>query len=384
MGKQEFSHRLKTEPASIHTASQQELLSTIACEGFKKSFDLGSFNLTQKKVVEVHEGLGEDQMGTILKRDGKKYRVHFIRDLDNYGVIVTDESNENVVTKVVLRERSHDGSFESGSPQYLKIIDGLSEEQIPERSRHIGFTNWSYAEKNDIQEPGVKSLELSVISSDPDRVLLDQLLKKNRLFVNPRELAKFIDDPFAYIPFNEVSEKTINLWWKYWFQVADRGMRGKEIPQPGQTSQRGFDGFFSNTLQTTEVLAKKTGHTHLTAIPTWTYVWHAFIERGYKPTDMEQYQETIDFMERIGSVILSNDKPVSTLSPKHPLASWLSVAPFVLQLNPDFVPTLGIDPVREKRFQELYTNLKNAVQSNGEVKTYPFSPGRSLWLSKKL
>lgn len=384
MGKQEFSHRLQTESASIHAVSQQELLSTIACEGFKKSFDLESFKLTQKKVVEVHEGFGEDQMATILKRDGKKYRIHFIRDLDNFGVIVTDESNENVVTKVVLRERGHDGTLESGSPQYLKILDGLSEEQIPDRSRHIGFTNWSYAGKNDKQEPGVESLELSIVSSDPDHILLERLLKKNRLFVNPRELAKFIDDPFAYIPFEDVNEKTINLWWKYWFQVVDRGMRGKEIPQPGQTSQKGFDGFFSNTLRASEDLAKKTGHTHLTAIPTWTYVWHAFIERGYEPTDREQYLETVNFMERIGSVALSNEKPVSSLSPKHPLTSWLSVAPFVLQLNPDFVPSLGIDPVREKRFQELYANLKNAVQSNGAVITYPFSPGRNLWLAKKL
>jgi len=164
----------------------------------------------------------------------------------------------------------------------------------------------------------------------------------------------------------------------------------KDIPQPGQTLQRGFSGFFTHLTQSVEQLAKKGGYSHVTAVPTWTYVWHAFVERGYMPTDADQDNEVQDFFRRIGSVAFPKDiaqqdsQLLSSLPQKHPLISWMSVAPFALQLNPDYVPHLGLDEAREKRFQEIFHNLKNAVQSEEGLKTYPLSPGRNLWLSKKL
>lgn len=384
MSRAEFLQQLKSEPASIHTATRQEIFSTITCNGFKSLFDIDSLTPAKTRIRSVNEGFGEDQMATIKKMDGTEYMAHFIRDLDNSGIIVTDTS-KNVVSKVVLRERAHDGTLESASPHYLRIFDGLTEEQIPPRSKHIGYTAWSYSGETDKLEQGEKALELSIVSSNPDTALLGRLLKKKGLFVKPRELAKFIDDPFAYIPMGEdINEKSVTTWWKYWFQVVDRGMRGKEIPQPGQTSQKGFDGFFPNVLNEAERIAKKTGHTHLTAIPTWSYVWHAFVERGYESTNKQQEREAVDFFMRIGTIILPDGSLVSDHSPKHPIASWLAVAPFVLQLNPDFIPHLGIDATREKRFQTIYNQVKNAVQSNEGIKTYPFCPGRDLWLRKKL
>lgn len=381
----EFANQLKSEPASIHAATRQEILSTTACKGFETQFNINSVALTRKRIISVNGGFGEDQMATIKRNNGDAYRIHFIRDLDNSGIIVTDEPGKHIVSKVVLRERDHDGTFEACSPYYLKTLDGLTDEQVPSRSRHIGYSAWSYSGDIDKLKQGEKALELSIVSSDSDKALLGMLLKKKGLFVRPRELAKYIDDPFAYIPMGEdINEQSVTTWWKYWFQVVDRGMRGKDIPQPGQTSQRGFDGFFSNVLYASEKIAKKTGHTHLTAIPTWSYVWHAFVERGYEPTNKQQEKEAVDFFKRIGTIILPDGNPVSHHSPKHPITSWLAIAPFVLQLNPNFVPCIGLDDIREKRFQTIYNQIKNAVQSDEGVKTYPFFPGRNLWLSKKL
>lgn len=384
MGKGEFAKHIGSDPLPIHAVSERDLLTTIACNGFRNEFYLNSIRRTQSRIVNNEGAYGLDQTATIMSKDGQMYRLHHITDRDNRGILLTDLSNRQVVSKVILRDRHNDGTLEATPPQYLKSINHVDEQHIPERSREIGFTTWSYSNPGDVQEPGIRSVELSIVSSDPQQALLDRLLKKNRLFVNPRELAAFIDNPFAYIPFEDVNEKTINLWWKYWFQVVDRGMRGKAIPQPGQTSQRGFEGFFSNTLEATEKIAKSSGYTHLTAVPTWTYVWHAFIERGFTPVDAGQARETTAFLERIASITLPNGDTLSTLSPKHPLASWLAVAPFVLQLNTEFVPHLGIDEVREERFRYIFEQIKNAVQSDEGVKTYPLAPGKNLWLSKKL
>lgn len=384
MGKAEY-HQLDAELLPpIHAVNNEDLLASIACTGFKKYFNLQSLRPEGEKIVKNNGAYGIDQTATIAMNDGIMMRVHHITDGDNRGIYVTDGSNSQVVSKVVFRDRHNDGKFEATPPYYLRTINGIPEDKIPDRSRQIGFTSWSYSNRGDEQEEGINSLELSIVSADPTQALLGRLLKKNSLFVNPVHLAHFIDDPYAYIPFGCVSPETINTWWKYWFQVVDRGMRGKAIPQPGQTSQRGFEGFFSNTLEMTAKIAKAHGYTHLTAVPTWTYVWHSFIQNGFKPVDPNQADETNIFFQRMSSIQLVSGDKLSALSPKHPLASWMAVAPFVLELNPEYIPKLGIDEVREKRFHVILNELKNAVQSDDGIKTYPLAPGRNLWLSKEL
>ncbi|MFZ2025747.1 MAG: hypothetical protein WAV30_00475 [Microgenomates group bacterium] len=380
MEKAKLVNKLRSEPLPIHSIDDKSLLSMIACNGFRNNFYLESLTKPKARMVNNDGAVGLDQTSSITSKENTPYKVHFITDRDNRGVILTDYTNQQVVTKVVLRDRHNDGTLEATPPKFLKMINGTPEEQIPARSREIGFTNWGYSNPGDKQKKDVRAVELSIVSADPNQALLERLIKKNRLFVNPVELAHFIDDPFAYIPFENASPQSIDTWWKYWFQVVDRGIRGKSIPQPGQTSQRGFEGFFKNAIEETKHAVKEAGYTHLSAVPTWTYVWHSFIENGFVPVDQAQAKETTEFFERIAAIQLPNGDSMSSLSPKHPLASWLSVAPFVLELNPDHIPCLGIDPVREERFQSTYKALKDAVQSGDTIKTYPLAPGRNLWL----
>lgn len=384
MEKAKFINKLRSEPLPLHSIDDKSLLSMVACNGFRNNFYLESLTKPKKRIVDNDGAVGLDQTSSIMSKEGVPYRVHFITDRDNRGVILTDHTNQQVVTKVVLRDRHNDGTLEATPPKFLKMINDIPSSEVPARSREIGFTNWGYSNPGDKLSPRQRAVEISIVSADPNRTLLERLIKKNDLFVNPVELAHFIDDPFAYIPFENADIQSINTWWKYWFQVVDRGIRGKSIPQPGQTSERGFEGFFKNAMEEAKHAVKEAGYTHLTAVPTWTYVWHSFIENGFQPVDQAQEKETTEFLERIASIQFPSGERLSELSPKHPLASWLSVAPFVLALNPDHMPCLNIDEVREERFQSTYTALKNAVQSGDTVKTYPLAPGRNLWLQTKV
>ncbi len=386
MGKEEFKRHLYSEKSNIHTITDENLFSAIACKGFNSIFDQKTLIYTHKNIHNINGSYGQDHSATIQNFDGQKYRVHFVSDLDNRGVIVTDFENKRVITKVVLRDRAHDGTPSATPPLYLNEINGIPTSKAPQRSKEIGYTTWSYSNPGDVVPTNTRMVELSIVSSDPHKLLLDRLIKKNGLFVNAYKLAQFIDDPFSLIPRGiHLNEDSVNMWWRYWYQVVERGLRKKEIPQPGQTSQRGFEGFFANSTQIAENSARNAGYTHLSAVPTWTYVWHAFIEKGYLPIDRAQSAEVSGFMKRIASIILPDDETnCSALSPKNPIISWLSVAPFMLELNLEFTPHLGIDTERETKFLKLFTRLKNAVQCNNEVKTYPLSPGRNLWLAKQL
>jgi len=363
-----------------------QLMNTIASSGFTRNYDTYLTNTQLRKQVHHNGARGFLQTANIHPREatGSLLHVDFIDDLDNRGILITDPKTGIVMTKVVLRDRAHDGTPEATSPYYLKYINGMAREQIPRRARHLAFTNWSYSNPGDVQPPNTHCAELSIVSSDPQILLLTRLQHKKSLFVDPHHLAQFIDDPFSLIPFDNPTEHTITLWWKNWFQVVERGLRGKEIPQPGQTCQRGFDGFFDTALHTSEELLKAKGFSHITAVPTWTYVLESFIKRGFDFVDKNHKSETLDFLRRIYSISLQGGGKLEDLKPQNPLISWLSVAPFVLQLNPDYLPTLGIDTQRQYSFQEIFYKLRDAVYVDGEIKTYPLSPGRNLWLSKKL
>lgn len=385
MEKIKYIHRLHSEQNPLHAISQEELLGALSCKGFVSKYDVSSVKHGKRNLVHQNGAWGLDQTATISdSQHTKKYKLHFVEDLDNSGIIVTDGQNTTTYSKIVLRDRSHDGSPEATPPHYLQVINGYSAKDIGERSKKLAFTTWSYSNPSDVIRTGQHAVELSIVSADPEQVLLDRLLKKNRLFVDPKQLSQFIDDPFSYIPFGFSDPKEIDLWWKYWFQVVDRGLRGKEIPQPGQTAQRGFEGFFKHTISASEKLAKECGYTHLTAVPTWTYVFHAFLENGFVPTNKKQAEEAFNFLNSLGKTELLNGEQLSTHHPKDPLFSWLAVAPYVIELNTNHMPNLGIDETREQRFQMLYMNLKKSLQQGDTVLTYPLAPGRNFWLEKKL
>lgn len=368
MGKTEIQKSINTETSPLSSVTNERLFNTIQCPGFLLHFNVNSLKETERIVINNYGARGVDQGADIADKNGNLYRVHFVEDIDNRGIIVTTLDGSQIVTKVVLRNRTDDATLGATPPEFLYTINGVPLDQAPPRSKELAFTTWSYSNPGDKLPDGTRMAELSIVSADPERELLNQLIKKNSLFVPSEQLARFIDDPFSYIPRgNAINEDSINTWWKYWFQVVNRGLRNKSIPQPGQTSQKGFEGFFSHSLSEAEDISKSAGYTHLSAVPTWTYVWHSFIEKGYLPTDSVQGQEAETFINMIRSITLLDDTLLTSLSPKNPIASWLAVAPYVIELSNDKVPVLGIDDEREARFHELYSRLKAAVKTQDGI-----------------
>ncbi|PIQ71570.1 hypothetical protein COZ40_02340 [Candidatus Roizmanbacteria bacterium CG_4_10_14_3_um_filter_39_13] len=392
MGKHvEIQSLLGKEASLLHNITDEQLLNTLNCPGFSTIFKPESLQFINNKYGPqqmIHTGAQSYiRRGHIIGQDGNDYSVSLIRDLDNAGVVITAPDN-NQLAKVMFRDRHNDGTLESTPPKFLRSLGNYSG-PIPGRSLGIGSTPWCYTFKGDKQPSGRKSVEFSIVSSSPEAKLVDLLTKKqDRLSVDANELSIFIDDPFEYIPTaGNITPDNIDYWWTLWWHVVQRGIRGKEIPYPGQLSKVGFKGFFRHVLSNAKELLQPQGFTHLSGIPTWKYVWDMNLSHGFLPDDPEQHQEAVDFFERMRTIELPDGKKLSDIDPRSSLHSWIAVAPFAMQLDPQYQPKLKIDhKYTNGDFDKLFKSMQETLvtEDKAEVHTYPFYPGRNLWHSLDL
>jgi len=310
MGKPE--KRMQSELSPISQLTDSQLLKTLQCPGFLATLNIDSLSFLSERYGQqyiLHTGaMAKIKRGSILGINGNQYSVSLVRDLDNAGVSVTDLDGKEVI-KVSYRDRRFDGTPEATPPTLLQNIGHFRPEEIPVRSRSIGATSWYYSGPTDVELPARKSVEFSIASSNP-LLQMETLLrnKEAKLSVNPKMLASFIDDPFAYIPIDQPSKENIDKWWTLWWHVVQRGLRGKKIPYPGQTSQSGFTGFFSHVLNESRELLAPLGYTHLSGVPTWGYVWNLNLKNGFQPDNLEQHQEALSFFEKTRSITLPDGK----------------------------------------------------------------------------
>lgn len=382
---------ITSEYSPIHQVADEQLIQTLQCPGFDEIFKSDSIRFVSKKYgpqIILHTGgMAHIKRGTIQGVDDKMYTLSIIRDLDNAGIIIQDE-NAREVSKVNYRDRRNDGKREATAPHLLQTIGNIADEDVPDRSRNIGATSWYYSSKGDEQIPGRKSVEFSITSSNPTESIADFLEhKQDKLSVDSKQLASFIDDPFAYIPFSDPSKENVDKWWTLWWHVVQRGLRDKKIPYPGQTSRKGFTGFFDHVLESSKDLLNPLGFTHLSGVPSWYYVWQLNMKNGFLPDDPVQHKEAGDFFDRLYDLDLPNGKKMHQVDYKSGLYSWITVAPFMMQLNPQYEPTLNIDHAFVNGdFKALYHAMQTRfvdLKSN-EVSTYPLAPGRNLWHSLDL
>lgn len=388
MGKGEKHKSHEVSP--VNRLTDNQLIQTLQCPGFLNVFDIQSLTFSHNGYGQqyfLHTGaVAQVKRGTITGVNGEQYSVSLIRDLDNAGVHVTNLDGK-VVTKVSYRDRRCDGTPEATPPTILRYVGGVCANQIPERSKEIGATSWYYSGPTDVELPERKSVEFSIASSNPLLQIEDLLKhKEGKLSVNPKMLASFIDNPFAYIPFDQPNKENIDKWWTLWWHVVQRGLREKKIPYPGQTSQSGFTGFFDHVLHESKALLEPLGYTHLSGVPTWGYVWNLNLKNGFQPDDVVQHQEALTFFDKVRAVTLPDGRKLEELNYKSGLHSWLAVAPFIMQLNPSYEPELHIDhKYVNGDFKALFGSMKKQlVTENNEVWTYPLAPGRNLWHSLEL
>lgn len=386
---------LAKEFSPIHSITDEQMIQSISCPGFLQRFNTDTMRIQSEYVHQFNthtQGSEIVRTGTILDSDGNPYQMQLARDLASVGICVTDPSTNLPVIRLALRDRNLDGKPESTSPYYLKTIGGVTHKDVPERSFMLGEGNWYNASPEDTTPNGMRAVEFSIISSDPKKLIIDRLNGKvDKLPVSPKSLAAFIDDPFALIPFSDMTENNINLWWKHWYQIVQRGIRdGKEIPYPGQTSQRGFSGFFDHVVSHVSKNLKEVGYTHLSGSPTWYYVWHMNMSHGFQPQDEKQHYEALRFFDQLHNVqFKTQEGKTMTLGEtdlKKPLQSWFAVAPFMMALHPFYEPQLDIKPEYREQFLHMYKSMKEHLKGEGEstIITYPLYPGRNLWHNKPL
>ena len=392
MGNKEVNKFTTPEFSPLQKITDDQLVNTLTCKGFSEIFNTGSLKFASNNYGPqniLHTGASAYiKRGAILDNDYQQYSVTIMRDLDNAGIMVHDQ-NGHEVAKINYRDRRFDGSLEATPKKLLRSIGNYSENDIPDRSNKIGATAWYYSSDIDKQPPGRKSVEFSIVSSDPKKKISNLLLNKQAsLPVNAEHLASFIDDPFAYIPFDKPTQKNINKWWTLWWHIVQRGLRDKSIPYPGQVSQAGFSGFFKHVLQESKHLLSSLGYTHLSGVPTWYYVWNLNLKNGFMPENSAQHDEALDFFNKMYSLPLPDGRRLNSdeVDYKSGLYSWVAVAPFMLQLAPDIKPKLEIDDkYNNNNFDSLYNSMKEKfIDKNGKVHTYPLAPDRNLWHSIEL
>lgn len=382
------------EPSPLTRLTDKEMVNIIACPGFLSHFDMESLfweGFYPFVYNEEAEGYQSVKTGKIRDKNGIEYLVLVQRDLDNCGILIVD--NQGILyLRLNLRDRRFDGMPEATSPYFLKEIGGMTSSEIPERSKYIGGTNWYYSSPRwDRQVEGRRSVEFSIYAADPNLLLADCLKnKEGNLFVDPDKLTKFIRDPFKFIPFADPNKENLSEWYTLWWQVVNRGLRGKKIPYPGQASQQGFKGFFNHAVKETRKVLGKIEFTHLSGVPTWYYIWGLNLSAGFQPDNQFLAQETERFFNALERVELPDfaktykGEKVNVLGDidrRDPLFSWYAVLPFALELNPQVNPNISLQVISGDSFNETFEKAKAGFYDGKGVITYPLRPGRNIWHS---
>lgn len=394
--KQKFPERGDFEATRLHQLSDEQMISLIACPGIIEKFNLESIKLPEAYKMAINpstQASYEVKEGTMHDKKGQGYNLYLQRDLDSVIIRVDNPQTQNIVLKVCLRDREFDGTMLATPPSFLKKLAGASPDSIPPRTEMLGNLRWYYSESSDRVDENRRAVEISVIASDPDFDLKTTLKTKakNQLFwvKDGEKFAEFIDNPFSSLPDgNPPDPQKLNEWYSMWWQVTHRVLAGKKTPLPGQTSQYSFLGFLEHAIATSEELLSHLGYSHLSAIPTWHYVWTKFQRLGFQPDQQDIHKVSSEFFDKLSNMQLPhptrrNEKIIpNDFVNKKELIAWLAVIPYAIQRNPNFIPKLDIPQDQAEQFAEVFEVIhRELVTETNNVETYPLAPRNNTWYS---
>jgi len=347
--------------------------------------------------------------GEVRNNRGERYDVVWERDLDSAGIKIIKSGVDFPTIYFKIRDRRFDGTPLSTAPVFLESIGKVPLNECPDRCFFLGAGSWYYANPPvDTPVAGQKPVEFSIASGD-ENVSLKELLraKASKLAVAPDALAEFIQDPYASIP-AIITSGELNNWYNKWWQVVNRGLRGKSIPYPGQTTARGFKNFFRHAIDMSDLLLGPLGYTHLSGVPTWHYVWQLNLDQGFNPDDYYthaaadlffvrlKYGKLPTFAKKIlGVHFLGQVCQGKGTANRNPLISWFAIVPYIMRMESDFSPKLILnnhdqsptadDREHECNLLETLANIKEALAlAPGIVTSYPLEPDRNLWHSRPI
>lgn len=382
---------LESSPAPLTRITDEELLYAVACPGFRTHFDTSSAktiytNPTCKQSVGA---VRSERVDRINHRNGQQHLLTFNGDRNTRSAFVKADRGKDVVRVigVRLRDRRDDGTPAATPPAYLRSIGGFDPSEIPLESYGVGDTDWYYSSDSDSPVREGRGAEISVVASDPTCMLGDILSgKEGKLYIaQAAEFSAFLSNPFDALPSDPADADALNTWWTHWYQVANRGHRGKSIPYPGQTSAQGFKGYFKHITAASEHLLRQNDYDYISAVPTWLHVWYKFGDEGYLPDDEAQYEETTDFIGRLDAIPNGSYTTLADMPPAHPLRSWYAVAPYAMALTDETPQLIGAAAAHQESFKKQLSAAYTALHTPEDtIAQYPLAPGRNLWMSKSL
>lgn len=403
-----MAEKLVTTESPVSKITPQRLIGALACPAFRRHYDIDH----PQHITPIHEELMDNgafaqvQEDSICDDRGRAHLVRFTRDRNGVLLQVFSSEHPLEVIKLGIRDRGSDGTPAASPPKYLKEIGGVGEKNIPPESYDNGATNWYYSSPAyDTPPPHIRAAEFSISSSDEAALIVKALRqngdKKDKLFDrNPEQLAAFIEDPFAMIPPPGSKPEEINRWYRYWWQVTNRALRGKSIPYPGQSSQHGFEGYFDHVVDQSVALLKELGYTHLSGVPSYHHVWDLNLRHGFEPENPVLHAQAVEFdqvlksvplpqfssealhgAQTLGDTLRKEGKPDRTRSP---LLSWYALLPYMLMSHPEHQPFININHGVEDQFQEAFAKAASSFSTASGIISYPLAPGQNLWHSKPL
>lgn len=287
---------------------------------------------------------------------------------ERYLNIDIDELADGVLCSAVKEIFSATGSkilleADEASAQIKLLCDGEPWLRYKLRDRRFDgpgwrptpLTDWHYGGAVDCFTLGA-AVEESVYCLDPRYPLTDRFLP---------EVAAFIMNPFAHLPFEDADKEHLKNWLALWRKVVV----SEDRPFPGYFRLRNIKAARKTIHENIVRLLRKRyaygdkRYTHLTAVPTW---WHTTQTCEYLGFSF-QYAEDRNALRLLNERLTGKDRARS---------SWI----VMLQFWAELAERNGFCPERDFAV-ERGTILRDDI---GRLITFPLSPERNLWMICKL
>ena len=256
-----------------------------------------------------------------------RFTYHLLSDDQAIQLTICDERRRWFEFK--LRDRSHDGENWKPTP----------------------LCTWPNNHPDDAFSK-VPAVEQSKYWQDPNYPLT---------LLYPEKTAKFIENPFDSLPFENPTLPILLEWQRTWDEVTQT----TPCLYPGSFSLKKIPRFSNQIMENTLNLLQKTGYSYLTSVPTWFHVaQHNTSHFGFE----YMYPDDQKKVEQIANLLPQNN------SVERAQASWIVMLQFWNEL------------MEQNNHQpEDYIDSRYILRDNdGQLITYPLRPERNLWLIKKV
>jgi len=212
------------------------------------------------------------------------------------------------------------------------------------------LSRWPNRHPDDVFTYG-KAVEESKYFADPHHPLDERFTD---------EEARFIENPFEAIPFDNPTMENV----KSWYDMMNQILRDPDAPYPGYHCAKSLGGLSKPVLERTIKHVKDFGYDYVTAVPTWFHVAQQYT--GSLGFDYVHLQDK----ERVTEI---SDRLPQTTTRQKVVASWVVVSQFVHEV---------VEQQGGKAEEIVDPRIVLRRPDNG-ILAFPLTPERNLWVARK-